>query len=151
MECRDRSFRLRLRARLQAERDNESCFFVHAAGVHRLKDVITSKVLKEDHYKMTLIPGHAILNIKEESTNLKPPECKFIPEPSEEEITMRKRKIIAWLEKNLLPVREKEGVIDLGSASILAPYGPHEIFTNNPVIASQIQKVISNMPDDFEA
>ncbi|GBP11276.1 hypothetical protein EVAR_92818_1 [Eumeta japonica] len=75
----------------QAERDNESCFFVHAAGVHRLKDVITSKVLKEDHYKMTLIPGHAILNIKEESTNLKPRNVNLFPEPSEEEITMREK------------------------------------------------------------
>lgn len=99
-----------------------------------------------EEYKKVLIPGHAILNITvlEGSEDMKPNynESLFSPE----EILERKQKLLSWLKKNLLPVTESGENIVVGNVSILPPYCESDICTLNPIVATQVKKVILNMP-----
>lgn len=101
-------------------------------------------------FTATLLPGHAVLNITETpATTEKRPERKVVTSFDDAEVLERKKKILAWLKKKLLPVTEKNNVIDLGNVSILPPYGLNDICTDNPVVVLEIRKLIESMPEDF--
>uniref|UniRef100_A0A2A4JTP8 AD domain-containing protein n=1 Tax=Heliothis virescens TaxID=7102 RepID=A0A2A4JTP8_HELVI len=132
----------------------KNCSYV--GFVHSIDPVTHSIILsvpKEDAYQTIVIPGHAILNVTNETppANIKPPKRKESPTHSIDDLLRRKKRLISWLKSNLLPVTELDDRIIIGNVTLLQPYNISDISTDNPIVAMQIRNVIEKMPHDFES
>lgn len=102
----------------------------------------------EGKFKTTVIPGHAILDIQEDtaSIGLTPPTRKCSAGASELNTIKRKVQLTTWFAKNLLPVKEDGESLVIGNVSVLPPYSMTDICADNPVVALQIRKIMEAMP-----
>ncbi|XP_063361701.1 gem-associated protein 6-like [Cydia amplana] len=124
--------------------------------LHSIDPVSLSVILSVPHegsYRTTVIPGHAVQDIEEDtpSDDIKPPTRKPVTEPTESDTIQRKARLIAWFKKNLLPLTENGDGLIIGNVSVLPPYGVKDICAENPVVFMQIRKLMESMPTDFQA
>lgn len=101
----------------------------------------------ENSFQITLLPGHAIINLYESNQeNLTSPFQILKDEVSPNDIAARKTKVMDWFKVNLLTVTESNENIIFGNVSILPPYSVTDICTDNPMVAMQVRKIIEGMP-----
>lgn len=94
--------------------------------------------------------GHTISTIQINQ----PPEVwkkRIVPEITQESLEYtneKKQAIQKWLAKNLLPVVDVDGILQVhsGQLSITPPYGPEDCVSNNSIILGRIQHLLSNLP-----
>ncbi|CAH3997243.1 unnamed protein product [Pieris brassicae] len=115
-------------------------------SIDPLQYSVILSISKEDECKKIFIPGHAVLNI----TVLDDFDC-MRPKNNEvmftsEDVLEKKRKMLLWFKKNLLPVIEEGENIVVGNISILPPYSENDICALNPIVATEVRKMILNMP-----
>lgn len=66
---------------------------------------------------------------------------------SEEEVSVQKKKVMQWLEKNRVPFVEIGEVLKIhDSLEIHPPYGIEQCVCSNTVILSRIKALLSSMP-----
>ncbi|CAF4900213.1 unnamed protein product [Pieris macdunnoughi] len=119
-----------------------------------LRDIVYSGYLesidplqyREMNVKKILIPGHAVLNITvlDDIDCMKPKNNEVIL--TSEDVLEKKQKMISWFKKNLLPVIEEGENIVVGNISVLPPYSENDICALNPIVATEVRKMILNMP-----
>ncbi|XP_047995084.1 gem-associated protein 6-like [Leguminivora glycinivorella] len=124
--------------------------------LHSIDPISLSVILLVPHegsYRTTVIPGHAIEDMQEEtpSDNIKLPTRKSVTVPTESDTPQRKAQLIAWFKKNLLSITETGDNLTIGNVSVLPPYSAKDICAENPVVFMQIRKLVESMPPNFQA
>lgn len=106
---------------------------------------------EEGKFKTIVISGSAVVkvDITENNQSIKPPERKKIDKISTADIQLKKNKLVSWLKKNCLVVKEEEDSIHFAGVILLPPYEDKDICTTNPVVALEIKKLIAKMPIDY--
>lgn len=101
-----------------------------------------------------VVMGHAVEEVEvlqeanEETTErlltsfLPPETCMLDPE----EQSRRRDSVQSWLQKNRVPVEEKEDELRVaGVLTITAPYRPEDCCSSNQIILDRIQKLIQTL------
>lgn len=66
----------------------------------------------------------------------------------EEDLSQRKRKMIAWFKGNQIPVEEKgECVVVGGMVEITPPYDQHSCMCSNPIVLGKFQKMTAQIEE----
>lgn len=108
-------------------------------------------VPQEETFQTTLIPGHAVVDVRELSVKTQAPTRRISTCEKQHDEKSRKCKLISWFKKNLLPVSIETENIIVGTAKVLPPYNVMDIYAENPIVAVQIRKIMSMMPEHFES
>lgn len=103
---------------------------------------------------MQVVMGHAVEEVavlqeaSEETTKrlltsfLQPETCILDPE----EQRKRRDRVLSWLQKNRVPVEEKQDELRVaGVLTITAPYRPEDCCSSNQIILDRIQKLIQTL------
>ncbi|XP_022124317.1 gem-associated protein 6-like [Pieris rapae] len=115
-------------------------------SIDPLQYSVILSMTKGNECKKIFIPGHAVLNITvlDNFDSLKPKNNEVIF--TAEDVLEKKQKMVSWFKKNLLPVIEEGENIVVGNISILPPYSENDICALNPIVATEVRKMILNMP-----
>ncbi|XP_068632158.1 gem-associated protein 6-like [Battus philenor] len=131
---------------IQLIKNTTFCGFVHS--IDPISKSIILAVPHENTYQITLIPGHAVIDLNEKNENSGGTPFLRL-EDSNADVIVRKNKVLNWLKVNLLPVTESGDNIVFGNVQILPPYKVTDICTDNPIVAMQIRKILEKMPRDY--
>lgn len=99
--------------------------------------------------------GHAVREVQilregDEETE-KRVRSLFMPVDSQalsaEELKERRENLQAWLEKNLIPVKDEGDVLQVANVlTISAPYGADQCTSSNEIILARVQSLVANNP-----
>lgn len=104
---------------------------------------------------MRVVLGHAVRDVQilragDEDT-VRKVRSLFTPAASQEfsteELEERKKDLRAWLEKNLVPVTDEDGVLRVANVlTISAPYGPEQCSSSSEIILARVQSLVGSKP-----